>query len=142
MDITEIKQELKRRGWTNAMLAEKIGKNPNYVSNVLSGSTKLTESTAKHIALLFESTRTVFFAYAVDVPEATCRSWVPGFENLTPRQQVEAVKAVVVETLKKLAKNGYEALTEEDRRAMADVLPRPYDDDGALEAADDGKAGE
>lgn len=127
MDTNEIKQELDRRGWTAIKLAENLGVSAPSLRQVLCGSRPMTKQLEKHIELLFASTRTVFFAFTVDIPDATCRSWVPDWDNLTPKTQAKAVKAVVIETLEKLKKIGYENMTEADRRAMADVMPpSPY----------------
>lgn len=119
MDINEIKDELTRRGWTQADLAEKIGYSHGSIRKLLSGERPLTESTAKHIELLFATTREAVFVFSVNIPECKCRSWVPSWDTLKPSEKERALRAVISEIIERYADKGFEYLTEADKQAMS-----------------------
>lgn len=119
MTIDEIKQELKARGWTYADLANRLKMNEGSLKGILSGGRVLTKTLENHIELLFQQTRTAVFVYSVDIPDGTCREWVPGWDDMTQKQRECAVRAVVMKTLERLKQIGMECLSEQDREAMA-----------------------
>ena len=119
MTIDEIKKELEMRGWTYAMLASKLKTSEGTIRGVLSRHRPMTPALENHIELLFQQTRTAVFVYSVDIPDGTCREWVPGWDDMTPKQRECAVRAVVMKTLERLKQIGMECLSEQDREAMA-----------------------
>ena len=129
MDIAEIRSELQARGWTQEILAQKLSMNHKSINDILRGGRPLTAQLAKHIELLFQQTRTAVFVYSVDIPDGTCREWVPGWDDMTQKQRECAVRAVVMKTLERLKQIGMECLSDQDREAMAacctELSPRP-----------------
>ena len=50
-----IKDELKERGWTQATLAEVMGRPTQFISQLVNGKKSVTVRTAKELALAFDS---------------------------------------------------------------------------------------
>lgn len=136
MTLDDIKRELKQRGWTYGDLADKLDVSESLLKKVFSEKAPLTGQLARHISLLFESSRTVVFVYSVDLPDETCREWIPGWDELSQKQQKQAVRAIVMQTIKRLKQVGMDCLTDEERRAMADCCAMPEIESQVWEAAE------
>lgn len=126
MTLEEINEELKMRGWTNRKLAEELGVNESGLGQILKGNRPLTEQLSKHIEYVLNKRKQQTFIYTVDLPEGTVRSWVPGFETLSPEEQQKALHAICRNVLAELAAKGAERLTEQERAALKELAPTPY----------------
>lgn len=118
MTKEEIKAALKERGWTYAQLAEKLKIHPGTITNILSGKYPLKPSLAAHIELLLKDTQEQLIMYRVTFPDATCESWVPGWERLTAEQRQAAVGAVIEEAARQLMAEGAAAMTPEEQEHL------------------------
>lgn len=118
MTIEQIKNALKDRGWTYAHLAEKLKVHPGSIKGVLSGKRVLTNQLAAHIELLLKDSQEQLIMYRVTFPDATCESWVPGWERLTAEQRQAAVGAVIEEAARQLMAEGAAAMTPEEQEHL------------------------
>lgn len=118
MTKVQIKNALKERGWTQAQLAEKLKIHPGTLKNILSGPNTLTPTLAAHIELLLKDTQEQLIMYRVTFPDATCESWVPGWERLTAEQRQAAVGAVIEEAARQLMAEGAAAMTPEEQEHL------------------------
>lgn len=89
---------------------------------ILSGASKLTEQLSKHIEYVLDKRKQQTFIYTVDLPEGTVRSWVPGFENLSPEEQQKALHAICRNVLTELAAKGAERLTDKERAELQELI--------------------
>ena len=122
MTIEEIKQELAERGMTQQELAAALSISYSSMRQILSGATKLTEQLSKHIEYVLNKRKQQTFIYTVDLPEGTVRSWVPGFETLSPEEQQKTLHAICRDVLGQLAAKGAERLTAKERAALQDLI--------------------
>lgn len=88
MTIEEIKQELRDRGWTQRKFASVLGIHEVTVAMILSGKYKLTQQMDAHIEALFNDAPEQILIHRVRFPDMKVEFSAPGFENLTPRQQI------------------------------------------------------
>lgn len=122
MTIEEIKQELAERGMTQQELAAALSISYSSMRQILSGATKLTEQLSKHIEYVLDKRKQQTFIYTVDLPEGTVRSWVPGFETLSPEEQQKTLHAICRDVLGQLAAKGAERLTAKERAELQDLI--------------------
>lgn len=122
MTIEEIKQELAERGMTQQELAAALSISYSSMRQILSGATKLTEQLSKHIEYVLDKRKQQTFIYTVDLPEVTVRSWVPGFETLSPEEQQKTLHAICRNVLAELAAKGAERLTAKERAELQDLI--------------------
>ena len=122
MTTDEIKKALKKLGWTQAQLAERLKVHPGTVKNILSGQAKLTPQMAAHIELLLSDQMEQTLIFKVTYPDAICERWVPGWERLTEEQRVQAVEAVLQSAAEQLAADYERTLPEEDRALIRRML--------------------
>lgn len=122
MTIEEIKQELAERGMTQQELAAALSISYSSMRQILSGATKLTEQLSKHIEYVLDKRKQQTFIYTVDLPEGTVRSWVPGFETLSPEEQQKTLHAICRNVLAELAAKGAERLTAKERAELQDLI--------------------
>ena len=122
MTIEEIKQELAERGMTQQELAAALSISYSSMRQILSGATKLTEQLSKHIEYVLDKRKQQTFIYTVDLPEGTVRSWVPGFETLSPEEQQKTLHAICRNVLAELAAKGAERLTAKERAELQDLV--------------------
>lgn len=122
MTLEEINEELKMRGWTNRKLAEELGVNESGLGQILKGNRPLTEQLSKHIEYVLNKRKQQTFIYTVDLPEGTVRSWVPGFETLSPEEQQKALHAICRNVLAELAAKGAECLTDKERAELQELI--------------------
>ncbi len=122
MTLEEINEELKMRGWTNRKLAEELGVNESGLGQILKGNRPLTEQLSKHIEYVLNKRKQQTFIYTVDLPEGTVRSWVPGFETLSPEEQQKALHAICRNVLAELAAKGAERLTDKERAELQELI--------------------
>ncbi len=128
MDIQEINQALKNRGWTQQFLAEKLRMHPVALNRVLTGKTELKPTLAAHIELLLNSTQEQIMLFKVTYPEVLCRAWLPGWDELTPEQRQDGLQAVMMEAAKLAAADGEKELSPEqweELRAFCSTLRGP-----------------
>ncbi|MBR5185367.1 MAG: helix-turn-helix domain-containing protein [Akkermansia sp.] len=102
MDIQEINQALKDRGWTQQLLAEKLRMHPVALNRVLTGKTELKPTLAAHIELLLGNTQEQLIMYKITYPDAVVQSWLPGWDELTPEQRKAGIEAVLREATEQL----------------------------------------
>ncbi len=122
MTLEEINEELKMRGWTNRKLAEELGVNESGLGQILKGNRPLTEQLSKHIEYVLDKRKQQTFIYTVDLPEGTVRSWVPGFETLSPEEQQKTLHAICRNVLAELAAKGAERLTDKERAELQELI--------------------
>lgn len=122
MTIEEIKQELAERGMTQQELAAALSISYSSMRQILSGATKLTEQLSKHIEYVLNKRKQQTFIYTVDLPEGTVRSWVPGFETLSPEEQQKTLHTICRDVLVQLAAKGAERLTDKERAELQDLI--------------------
>ena len=122
MTTDEIKKALKKLGWTQSQLAERLKVHPGTVKNILSGQAKLTPQMAAHIELLLSDQMEQTLIFKVTYPDAICERWVPGWERLTEEQRVQAVEAVLQSAAEQLAADYERTLPEEDRALIRKML--------------------
>ena len=117
MDIQEINQALKDRGWTQQYLAEKLRMHPVALNRVLTGKTELKPTLAAHIELLLNNTQEQLIMYKITYPDAVVQSWLPGWDELTPEQRKAGIEAVLMEAVQQLA-------AEQERQMTAAEVER------------------
>ena len=117
MDIQEINQALKDRGWTQQYLAEKLRMHPVALNRVLTGKTELKPTLAAHIELLLNNTQEQLIMYKITYPDAVAQSWLPGWDELTPEQRKAGIEAVLMEAVQQLA-------AEQERQMTAAEVER------------------
>lgn len=122
MTLEEINEELKMRGWTNRKLAEELGVNESGLGQILKGNRPLTEQLSKHIEYVLNKRKQQTFIYTVDLPEGTVRSWVPGFETLSPEEQQKSLHAICRNVLAELVAKGAERLTDKERAELQELI--------------------
>lgn len=136
MDIDQIKQQMRQRGWTQAELAEKLGMSHSSIRQILSGHVPLQTRVAKHIELLFESSATAVLIYSVDLPDEVLRTWFPGWDRLTDNQRKMCVRKVFRKNLEDLVALGEKSLSAADAQRVLSLVPA--DQLRVLGAKDDG----
>lgn len=114
MDIQEINQALKDRGWTQQFLAEKLRMHPVALNRVLTGKTELKPTLAAHIELLLGSTQEQLIMYKITYPDAVVQSWLPGWDELTPEQRKAGIEAVLREATEQLVAEQEARMTPEE----------------------------
>lgn len=67
MNKEEIKAELKARGWTYAMLADKLGMSEGRIKTIMSSKEELKKTLQNHIELLFASPSSAVLVYRIDL---------------------------------------------------------------------------
>lgn len=122
MTIEEIKSVLSDRNMTQQQLAEELGISYSSIRQILSGATKLTAQLSRHIEYVLGKRKQQTFIYTVDLPEGTVRSWVPGFETLSPEEQQKTLHAICRNVLAELAAKGAERLTAKERAELQDLI--------------------
>lgn len=145
MDIEEIKEQLKQRGWTQADLAEKLGLKYSTLRKIMSGICALTPRVESHIKLLFEQSMTAVLVYTIDFPDEELRSWVPMWDRMSKRQRVVALKKVFQQVLGDMIKEGNRCLAEEDADLVKTLIGPEWDeenDEGNLDLSADLDAAE
>lgn len=113
MNIDDIKEELKRRGWTYIDLAEKLAMGKSSIYNIMNGVSPLKESLSRHIELLFSVPEMAVLVYKINLTEKqvedlTAGEQFPATEE-GQRRKEEAVQMVLrhnAETLAALRKKG------------------------------------
>lgn len=125
MTIEDIKRTLAERGMTQQELASALSISYSSMRQILSGASKLTEQLSKHIEYVLDKRKQQTFIYTVDLPEGTVRSWVPGFETLSPEEQQKALHAICRNVLAELAAKGAECLTDKERAELQELIGQP-----------------
>ncbi len=129
MTIDEIKSKLKAKGMTQTELANKLHIHRMSLYKILSGRAPLTETLSAHIELLLKEKQDQLLIYKVQLEDAVCEKWVPGWEYLTQKERKTAVEAVLQEALKQCVELGESIYTPEELaglRRFADSL-KVYD---------------
>lgn len=122
MTIEDIKRTLAERGMTQQELASALSISYSSMRQILSGASKLTEQLSKHIEYVLDKRKQQTFIYTVDLPEGTVRSWVPGFDTLSPEEQQKALHAICRNVLVELAAKGAERLTDKERAELQELI--------------------
>ena len=122
MTIEDIKRTLAERGMTQQELANALSISYSSMRQILSGASKLTEQLSKHIEYVLDKRKQQTFIYTVDLPEGTVRSWVPGFETLSPEEQQKALHAICRNVLAELVAKGAERLTDKERAELQELI--------------------
>lgn len=106
MTIQEIKEELVRRGWTQADLAEKLAYNAKSLYEVLRGARPMTETLLRHIELLFAEPNEVLLVYKVDISNGQTEKLRNENDELNESARTVAVEAVLHHNLNELIELG------------------------------------
>lgn len=122
MTIEDIKRTLAERGMTQQELASALSISYSSMRQILSGASKLTEQLSKHIEYVLDKRKQQTFIYTVDLPEGTVRSWVPGFETLSPEEQQKTLHAICRNVLAELVAKGAERLTDKERAELQELI--------------------
>ena len=122
MTIEDIKRTLAERGMTQQELANALSISYSSMRQILSGASKLTEQLSKHIEYVLDKRKQQTFIYTVDLPEGTVRSWVPGFDTLSPEEQQKALHAICRNVLAELVAKGAERLTDKERAELQELI--------------------
>jgi transcriptional regulator with XRE-family HTH domain len=118
MTKDEIKQALSARGWTYQTLAEKLRVSEGAIKNALSANGKLTEQLNAHIELLLNNTKEQLIMFKITYPDAEVKSWLPGWEDLTPEQRQAGLEAVLAKTAEQICAEVEATFTEEERAEL------------------------
>ena len=121
MDRQEIKQLMKDCGMTTVELAEKLGMNYQSVSKILVGSRPLTVQLQRHIEYILGRRKSQLMMFTVDLPEATVKTMVPGWEELSKEEQQQAAHAVIRAIVEELMAAGKAALTPEELAKLKEI---------------------
>lgn len=122
MTIEDIKRTLAERGMTQQELANALSISYSSMRQILSGASKLTEQLSKHIEYVLDKRKQQTFIYTVDLPGGTVRSWVPGFETLSPEEQQKSLHAICRNVLAELVAKGAERLTDKERAELQELI--------------------
>lgn len=114
MTKDEIKNALRERGWTYQTLAEKLRVSYGALRTVLSENGKLTDQLNAHIELLLKNTQEQLIMYKITYPDALCRSWLPGWDDLTEEQRRVGLEAVLREAAQQLIREQEARMTPEE----------------------------
>lgn len=114
MTIEQIKQRLAELKWTNKKLAEKLHVHEVTLNLILSGKNKLTDQLSAHIELLLNNTQEQLIMYKITYPDALCRSWLPGWDDLTEEQRRVGLEAVLREAAQQLILEQEARMTPEE----------------------------
>ena len=114
MTKDEIKNALRERGWTYQTLAEKLRVSYGALRTVLSENGKLTDQLNAHIELLLNNTQEQLIMYKITYPDALCRSWLPGWDDLTEEQRRVGLEAVLREAAQQLIREQEARMTPEE----------------------------
>ena len=114
MTKDEIKNALRERGWTYQTLAEKLRVSYGALRTVLSENGKLTDQLNAHIELLLKNTQEQLIMYKITYPDALCRSWLPGWDDLTEGQRRVGLEAVLREAAQQLIREQEARMTPEE----------------------------
>lgn len=118
MTIDEIKAELKARSMTQQQLADQLKVSYSTIRQIMCGATKLTPQLEAHIDLLLNRRREQVILYAIELPDARCREFIPGWDALPPAQQAAALKAVLRAAADRLIAIGATALTPAEQEIL------------------------
>lgn len=143
MNIEEIKQAIKARGWSNKKLAQLLNVHVVTLNLILSGKNKLTDQLRAHIELLLNSTQEQLIMFKLTYPEALCQSWLPGWDELSPEQRQKGIEAVLLEAARLAVEETEREMTEEEIEKLKEFCStlrgpsREFDGDAEdLEAAE------
>lgn len=110
MEIEEIRQNLKARGWTYKTFAEKLKLAENTVKLYMNGKNKITDQLMSHIELLFSAPQNAVLVYKINLTEKQVEELTSGQQfPATPEgeaRKAAAVEAVLLHNLKTLANLG------------------------------------
>lgn len=126
MNIDDIKEELKRRGWTYIDLAEKLAMGKSSIYNIMNGVSPLKESLSRHIELLFSVPESAVLVYKVNLTEKqvydlTAQQQFPPTEEGQQRR-AEAVAAVIKHNMQMLEQAGRTADLGDELKKIIKVL--------------------
>lgn len=134
MELDEIREELKKRGYTIEDLAAELGMNRSSVSRVLNGTNPLKESLRRHIELLLKGGDEAVFVYRVNLTSSQVRElcgekYLGAAEDKNGALQLSArasraLRLIIMHNLKRLAEAGKEspAWSPEDRAEIEALL--------------------
>lgn len=119
MNAEEIKQEIKKQGYSLATFAEKIEVGYTTLRLALSGKQPLTASLKNHIMLALREPSEVLLVYRVKLPEAACTELLGDKCSADKEARPAALEAVIRHNLTELAERGA-ALnwSDDERRAL------------------------
>lgn len=121
MTISEIKDELSRRGWTQADLAEKLAYSAKSLYEVMRGARPMTASLRRHIELLLSEPRETILVYKVDLTDSQVTELCGVDCPVDTDSRAAAVEAVLHHNLKELIELGKMCTWNESERAFLGV---------------------
>lgn len=126
MNIDDIKEELKRRGWTYIDLAEKLAMGKSSIYNIMNGVSPLKESLRRHIELIFNEAESAVLVYKINLTERQVYDLTAG-QQFPPteegqKRRAEAVEAVIKHNMEQLEKMGRTVFISRELRQIIKVL--------------------
>lgn len=106
MTLEDIKNELNRRGMTQADLAQKLCLSKDAVNKVLNGRAPLTDTLKRHIELLLFGQREALLVYRVNLTDGQVMELCGDKCAANPKDRTAAVEAVVQHNLQELVALG------------------------------------
>ena len=129
MNVEEIKAELKARGWTYAMLADKLGMSEGRIKTIMSGKDELKKTLKNHIELLFASPASAVLVYRIDLTSSEVAE-LCGSREFPETEKgradlANAVEAVLHHNMEHLASIGMKCRWSEKEKAWLGISTTP-----------------
>lgn len=124
MTLEEIKEQIRRQGWTVKALAEKLSMSKDAVSRVLSGKNRLSDTLRKHLELILAPGRSLMFVYQVELPAADVKRLLGAAEHtMTEAEKKACLEGILRDNIMELAKLGSTVACWSDETRAALGLP-------------------
>lgn len=124
MTLEEIKEQIRRQGWTVKALAEKLSMSKDAVSRVLSGKNRLSDTLRKHLELILAPGRSLMFVYQVELPAADVKRLLGVAEHtMTEAEKKACLEGILRDNIMELAKLGSTVACWSDETRAALGLP-------------------
>ena len=135
MEIEEIWQNLKARGWTYKTFAEKLKLAENTVKLYMNGKNKITDQLMSHIELLFSAPQNAVLVYKINLTDKQVDELTGGQQfPATPEGEAKkaaAVEAVLLHNMQTLADMGRKVDLPEDLKGLLLLFGETWDEDEA-----------
>ena len=135
MEIEEIRQNLKARGWTYKTFAEKLKLAENTVKLYMNGKNKITDQLMSHIELLFSAPQNAVLVYKINLTDKQVDELTGGQQfPATPEGEAKkaaAVEAVLLHNMQTLADMGRKVDLPEDLKGLLLLFGETWDEDEA-----------
>ena len=135
MEIEEIRQNLKARGWTYKTFAEKLKLAENTVKLYMNGKNKITDQLMSHIELLFSAPQNAVLVYKINLTDKQVEELTGGQQfPATPEGEAKkaaAVEAVLLHNMQTLADMGRKVDLPDDLKGLLLLFGETWDEDEA-----------